>query len=85
MVAAPRLGEDMFLLLLPISQRSASNCRPWAWNGEALRLSRVDIPRVRATAATCAGLLQAYRDRLGVSLHFLMEQNSLLAFCSKRA
>ena len=69
----------------PRKQRSASNCRPWAWNREALRLSRVAIPRMRATAATYVGLLQAYRDRLKIPLHFLMKQNSLLAFCSKRA
>ena len=43
------------------------------------------IPRMRATAATYVGLLQAYRDRLKIPLHFLMKQNSLLAFCSKRA
>ena len=43
------------------------------------------IPRMRATAATYVGQLQADRDRLKNSLHFLMKQNSLLAFCSKRA
>ena len=59
-----------------------------------MRLSRMDIPRMRATAATYVGQLQAYRDRMKISLHFLMKQNkldfvmkqnNLLAFCSKRA
>ena len=52
------------------------------------------IPRMRATAATYVGLLQAYRDRLKIPLDFLVKQNkldflmtlnNLLAFCSKRA
>ena len=54
----------------------------------------MDIPRMRATAATYVGQLQAYRDRLKIPLHFLMKQNkldflmkqnNLLAFCSERA
>ena len=43
------------------------------------------IPRMRATAATYVGQMQAYRDRLKIPLDFLTKQNSLLAFCSKRA
>ena len=77
---------DMILLPPQFKSRSGADCRAWAWNREALRLSRKDFPRMRATAATCVqASALTHPARLKTSLNLLTKLNCLLAFCSKRA